>query len=111
MRKEKPQVMVTRFLAKHMACVWLLLLVYPALALPLPMVLIDHELGLLTDDPSHTAFDDHAWLDHAAGSGMASADKVVAGIDPIARGLLPIFNSFYQSSAFHLTAARGPPVS
>ncbi|MEX0829776.1 MAG: hypothetical protein WD032_06000 [Nitrospirales bacterium] len=94
-----------------MVCVWLLLLVYPALALPLPMVLLDHELGLLTGDPSHTAFDDHAWLDHAAGSGMASADKGAAAIDPGVQGLLPFCNSFYQSSAIDLTTARGPPVS
>ena len=49
-------------------------LAYLLLALPLPVVLLDHELGLLSGDPAHTVLDDHAWLDHAAGAGLASGD-------------------------------------
>ena len=50
-----------------------ILAAYLALAVPLPAVLLEHELGLFTGDPAHTVHDDHAWLDHAAGSGLSEA--------------------------------------
>jgi len=59
------------------------------LALPLPFVLLDHELGLLTGNPAHTMLDDHAWLDHPAESGLASGDAGIAAIDLIAWEALP----------------------
>lgn len=54
----------------------LILPLYLALALALPMVLLDHELGVLTGDPAHTVHDDHAWLDHVAGSGLSEAAHI-----------------------------------
>lgn len=84
------------------------LLAYLVLALPLPFVLLDHELGLLTGDPIHSANDDHAWLDHVAGDGMASSDGGVAPDSLMAGDLLPDRSSF-EFLHVHLPSARGPP--
>jgi hypothetical protein len=84
------------------------LLAYLALALPLPFVLLDHELGLLTGDPTHSVDDDHAWLDHAAGDGMAASDIGVAPDTLIAVDHFPD-RSFVESRRVHLLSARGPP--
>ncbi len=84
------------------------LLAYLVLALPLPAVLLDHEIGLLTGDPSHTINDDHAWLDHAAGSGLTSED---AGLDPSDLVGVPTLLSTPSFDATHtqLPSVRGPP--
>jgi len=84
------------------------LLAYLALALPLPFVLLDHELGLLTGNPAHTMQDDHAWLDHAAGSGLASGDAGIAAIDLIAR-LSPPVPATCEASPLQSPSVRGPP--
>lgn len=55
----------------------LILPLYLTLALALPMVLLDHELGVLTGDPAHGALDDHAWLDHVAGSGLCESGHIL----------------------------------
>lgn len=54
-----------------------ILAAYLALAVPLPAVLLEHELGLLSGDPAHTVHDDHAWLDHAAGSGLSESGHIL----------------------------------
>ncbi|MDO9117147.1 MAG: hypothetical protein Q7U39_04260 [Nitrospira sp.] len=84
------------------------LLAYLALALPLPFVLLDHELGLLTGNPAHTMLDDHAWLDHAAESGLASGDAGIAVIDLIA-WLSPLVYASRDSSPLSSPSVRGPP--
>ncbi|MCS6290472.1 MAG: hypothetical protein H8K10_16060 [Nitrospira sp.] len=62
--------------ASARALIMAILVVYLSLALPLPTVLLDHELGLLMGDVAHTVLDDHAWLDHAAGSGLSEAGHI-----------------------------------
>jgi hypothetical protein len=84
-------------------------LAYLALALPLPAVLLDHELGLLTGSSAHTSLDDHAWLDHAAGSGMASGDVEIAVVDRVVPLILPV-DSYYKSYRAQVPSVRGPPV-
>lgn len=84
------------------------LLAYLALALPLPFVLLDHELGLLTSDPAHTTFDDHAWLDHAAGAGLASCEAEVVPVD-VAASFAPSPPLYFESSAVLTPSVRGPP--
>jgi hypothetical protein len=86
------------------------LLAYLALALPLPFVLLDHEWGILTGDLTHSADDDHAWLDHAAGDGMAASDAGVAP-DTLMTGDPFPDQSFVESRRVHLPSARGPPHS
>ena len=66
---------MTRGLAR--AVIMALLIGYLLLALPLPTVLLDHELGLLMGDAAHTVLDDHAWLDHATGSGLSESGHVL----------------------------------
>ncbi len=84
------------------------LLAYLALALPLPFVLLDHELGLLTGDPAHTTFDDHAWLDHVAGAGLASCEAEVVPIDvAVSFALSPPL--YFESSNVLTPSVRGPP--
>lgn len=85
------------------------LLAYLALALPLPFVLLDHELGLLTGDPTHTTLDDHAWLDHAAGSGLASGDAGIVSSDLAVPLILPV-QPGYESAGVLSSSIRGPPV-
>ncbi|MBA5870253.1 MAG: hypothetical protein GDA68_09680 [Nitrospira sp. CR2.1] len=84
-------------------------LAYAVLALPLPSVLLDHDLGLLTGDPVHTAGDVHAWLDHAAGSGLASGDAGVASADLVTPIVPPAYSS-HESSNVQSPTVRGPPV-
>jgi len=84
------------------------LLAYLALALPLPFVLLDHAWGILTGDPTHSAHDDHAWLDHAAGDGMAASDVGVAPDTLIAVDSSPDW-LFVESLRVYLPSARGPP--
>lgn len=84
------------------------LFAYLVLALPLPMVLLDHELGLLTGDSTHSMYDDHAWLDHAAGDGMAVSDGGIAPDTLIAVDSSPD-RLFVESLRVHLPSARGPP--
>lgn len=84
------------------------LFAYLALALPLPFVLLDHELGLLTGASTHSVHDDHAWLDHAAGDGLAASDGGVAPDTLIAVDPLPEWPSF-ESLQIQLPSARGPP--
>jgi hypothetical protein len=84
------------------------LLAYLALALLLPFVLLDHEVGLLTGDLTHSTDDAHAWLDHAAGDGMAASNADVTPDTLIAVDLLPYW-SFFESLRVHLPSARGPP--
>lgn len=84
------------------------LLAYLALALPLPFVLLDHELGLLTGDPTHTTLDDHAWLDHAAGAGLFSCEVEVVPVDiPVCFVLFPPL--YFESSTVLTPSVRGPP--
>lgn len=84
------------------------LLAYLALALPLPFVLLDHELGLLAGNPAHTTLDDHAWLDHAAGSGLASGDAGMVVADFI--GLLSLLaESCGVQAPVASPSVRGPP--
>ncbi len=84
------------------------LLAYLALALPLPFVLLDHEVGLLTGDPTHSVHDDHAWLDHAAGTGLASGEPEIVLID-IAT-LLRLFPTGHVQSPIAIRlSVRGPP--
>lgn len=85
------------------------LLAYLALALPLPAVLLDHELGLLLGNPAHTLLDDHAWLDHAAGSGMASGDGGIVAVD-LVTPLILLVESCYEFSRVQSPSVRGPPV-
>lgn len=54
-----------------------ILAAYLALAVPLPAVLLEDELGLFTGDPAHTVHDDHAWLDHAAGYGLSESAHIL----------------------------------
>ena len=83
-------------------------LAYLVLALPLPAVLLDHELGLLTGDPSHTTLDDHAWLDHATGTGLVSGEAEIVLIDISA--LLRLFPSGHIQSPIAIRlSVRGPP--
>lgn len=86
-----------------------IVLAYLVLALPLPAVLLDHELGLLTGDPAHTTLDDHAWLDHTVGSGMASGEAGIVSVDLIA-DLIPPVLSCCESSTAPSPSVRGPPV-
>ncbi|TKB95422.1 MAG: hypothetical protein E8D41_01345 [Nitrospira sp.] len=84
------------------------LLAYLALALPLPFLLLDHEVGLLTGDPSHSVHDDHAWLDHAAGTGLASGEAEIVLIDIAA--LFRLFPSGHVQSPIAIRlSVRGPP--
>ncbi len=84
------------------------LLAYLALALPLPFVLLDHEVGLLTGDPTHSADDDHAWLDCAAGTGLVSGEPEIVLIDSAA--FLRLFPSGHiQSPIVIRLSVRGPP--
>jgi len=85
------------------------LLAYLALAVSLPCVLLDHELGLLTGNPAHTTLDDHAWLDHAAGSGLASGDAGIVATD-IAVPLALLAESCGAQSPVASPSVRGPPV-
>jgi hypothetical protein len=84
------------------------LLAYLALALPLPFVLLDHELGLLTGDPTHSVHDDHAWLDHAAGDGMAASNGDIAPDILIAIDF-SLDRSVVELSRVYLPSVRGPP--
>jgi hypothetical protein len=84
------------------------LLAYLALALPLPFVLLDHELGLLTGDPTHSADDDHAWLDHAAGDGMASGDAGPGSLGLVVLSV-PLFETCHQLFDRAVPSVRGPP--
>ncbi|HAP38672.1 MAG: hypothetical protein E6R14_00090 [Thermomicrobiales bacterium] len=84
-------------------------LAYLALALALPMVLLDHELGVLTGDPSHGELDDHAWLEHAAGSALESNDGWAATVDPAVPLPLPT-QPGYESAGVLTPSVRGPPV-
>ncbi|MGB4069072.1 MAG: hypothetical protein WBK08_13660 [Nitrospira sp.] len=84
------------------------LLAYLVLALPLPFVLLDHEVGLLTGDPTHTTLDNHAWLDHAAGTGLASGEPEIVLIDSAA--LLRLFPTGHIQSPIAIRlSVRGPP--
>lgn len=83
-------------------------LVYLVLALPLPAVLLDHELGLLSGDPAHTVLDDHAWLEHAAGSGLASDDGGAVAVDSAVQLILPA-QPGYESDGVLSPSVRGPP--
>ncbi len=85
------------------------MLAYLALALPLPAVLLVHELGLLSGDPAHTVLDDHAWLEHAAGSGLASDGAGIMEIELIAPLILPA-QPGYESTGVPSPSVRGPPV-
>ena len=84
------------------------LLAYLALALPLPFVLLDHELGLLTGNSAHTAHDDHAWLDHAAGAGLASGDVGLVQAEPVELLAVPFCNGPTFSPVL-CPSVRGPP--
>ncbi len=84
------------------------LLAYLVLALPLPFVLLDHELGLLTGNPAHTLLDDHAWLDHAAGSGLASDGAGIVAIELAVPLILPA-QPGYESTGVPSPSVRGPP--
>ena len=84
-------------------------LAYLVLALPLPAALLDHEWGLLTGDPTHSVDDDHAWLDHAAGAGLASDDGGAVAVDPAVPLLLPT-QPGYESAGVLFPSVRGPPV-
>ena len=85
-----------------------ILLAYLFLALPLPVVLLDHELGLLVGNPAHTSLNDHAWLDHTAGSGMASADGEISPVDLVSFVVLPDCSSS-ESPHRQSPSVRGPP--
>jgi len=83
---------------------------YLALALALPMLLLVHELGVLTGDPAHGALDDHAWLDHAAGSCLSECGSLLDDRNlPVS--LVehphpnPLFTCFLKSGL-----SRGPPL-
>ncbi len=89
----------------------LILPLYLALALALPMVLLDHELGVLTGDPFHGDLDDHAWLDHAAESGLSECGPLLEARN------LPV-SLVYQthpnpSHTFYCKSglSRGPPLA
>ncbi len=84
------------------------LLAYLALALPLPFVLLDHELGLLAGNPAHTTLDDHAWLDHAAGPGLASGDAGIVVAD-LAVPLSLLAESCGVQAPVASPSVRGPP--
>lgn len=85
-----------------------ILVMYLVIILPLPFVLLDHELGLLTGDPTHTTLDDHAWLDHAAGTGLASGEPQIVLIDSAA--LLRLFPTGHIQSPITIRlSVRGPP--
>ncbi len=86
-----------------------ILAMYLVIILPLPFVLLDHELGLLTGDPTHTTLDDHAWLDHAAGIGMASGDAVASVINLVLL-IVPRVEIFHQSVEVVPSSIRGPPI-
>jgi hypothetical protein len=81
---------------------------YLLLALPLPFILLDHELGLLAGDPTHTALDDHAWLDHAAGAGIASSDTATPLVDLVV-SLVPAGVLSHESVRTYAPSVRGPP--
>lgn len=83
-------------------------LAYLALALPLPFVLLDHQLGLLTENPAHTALDDHAWLDHVAGAGEVSEESASCPANVHASNVSPI-QLLSDSFAVSLPSVRAPP--
>ena len=83
-------------------------LAYLLLALPLPVVLLDHELGLLSGDPAHTVLDDHAWLDHAAGAGLASGDVGILSSDLVVL-CEPRPESCVADAPVASPSVRGPP--
>ncbi|MCS6290474.1 MAG: hypothetical protein H8K10_16070 [Nitrospira sp.] len=83
-------------------------LAYLVLALPLPAALLDHELGLLSGDPAHTVLDDHAWLEHAAGSGFASGDAGIVVAD-LAVPLSLLAESCGVQAPVASPSVRGPP--
>ncbi len=83
-------------------------LAYLALALPLPFVLLDHQLGLLTGNPAHTTLDDHAWLDHVAGAGEVSEESAFCAADVHASTVGPI-KVLSDSFDVSLPSVRAPP--
>lgn len=78
------------------------------LTLPLPLVLLDHQLGLLMGNPAHTTLDDHAWLDHAAGVGEVSDGRATCTAEVYAPtiGSIQVPSASFQVS---LPSVRGPP--
>ncbi|MBH0210489.1 MAG: hypothetical protein HP495_18560 [Nitrospira sp.] len=84
------------------------LFAYLVLALPLPMVLLDHELGLLTGDSTHSMYDDHAWLDHAVGDGLSSGDAIPAALSAVIL-IVPLCETVHQSCEHTVPSVRGPP--
>lgn len=87
-----------------------ILAAYLVLAVPLPVVLLDHELGLFTGDPSHTTLDGHAWLDHAAGFGLSETGHTLDAVHlPVSLTCQTHPNpSLGVYRTFELT--RGPPL-
>lgn len=81
---------------------------YLVLTLPLPLVLLDHQLGLLTGNPAHTSQDEHACLDHAAGVGEVPEASVARALEGYASTTGPIQ---VPSASFDvsLPSVRGPP--
>ena len=86
-----------------------LLVAYLAIVLPLPSLLLDHDVGLLTGDPTHTTLDDHAWLDHAAGDGMSSGDAIPEALSTVLL-IVPLLETAHQSCSHAVPSVRGPPL-
>lgn len=99
---------IVRHLRFHRILLVGAVLAYLALALPLPFVLLDHELGLLTGDPTHSVLDDHAWLDHAAGDGLSSGDAIPEALSAVVF-IVPFCEAAHQSCAHTVPSVRGPP--
>ncbi len=94
----------------HRISLAVVLLAYLAFALPLPFVLLDHELGLVTGTPAHTVQDIHAWLDHAAGVGITAGEIVTQLVD-LADPVGPPVDAYHEAVGVHAPSGRGPPPS
>lgn len=81
---------------------------YLVLALPLPFVLLDHELGLLTGSPAHTSLDDHAWLDHVAGAGEVPEESAFCASEVNASAVVSMEVN-RESFEVSRPSVRGPP--
>jgi hypothetical protein len=84
-------------------------MVYVSVALPLPYLLLDHDVAMQAGDPSHSDVDAHAWLEWVAGSSLSGAGPVLpSALAPSLPVTIPSTHAFSVLLGSALQS-RGPP--
>jgi hypothetical protein len=97
------------FQSNQHVCAVLLAIAYALMALPFPVVLLDHDLGMAKGGSLHSNLDEHAWLEDVSGTSAPESSPAFVVADPEASPAIGLLIALSPQPSSLAVQSRAPP--